>query len=85
MTDDETPNGVPETEAGMAEAAAPSDAAPSVASERPTIPEGMESTLPDDVPRIMLPLFEGPLDLLLYLIRREKIDIHDIPDRKSVV
>ncbi len=47
--------------------------------ERPTIPEGVESTLPDDVPRILLPLFEGPLDLLLYLIRREKIDIHDIP------
>ena len=39
----------------------------------------MESTLPDDVPPIQLPLFEGPLDLLLYLIRREKIDIHDIP------
>jgi segregation and condensation protein A len=31
------------------------------------------------VPRIQLPLFEGPLDLLLYLIRRDKIDIHDIP------
>ena len=30
-------------------------------------------------PRITLPLFEGPLDLLLYLIRRDKIDIHDIP------
>ena len=29
--------------------------------------------------RILLPLFEGPLDLLLYLIKREKIDIHDIP------
>ena len=39
----------------------------------------MESVLPEDAPRIHLPLFEGPLDLLLYLIRREKIDIHDIP------
>jgi len=47
--------------------------------ERVTVPEGMESSLPDDVPPIQLPLFEGPLDLLLYLIRREKIDIHDIP------
>ena len=46
---------------------------------RVTVPEGMESVLPDDAPRIQLPLFEGPLDLLLYLIRREKIDIHDIP------
>jgi segregation and condensation protein A len=47
--------------------------------ERVTVPEGMESVLPDDAPRIHLPLFEGPLDLLLYLIKREKIDIHDIP------
>src|SRR6185503_1585826 len=38
-----------------------------------------ESTLPDDAPRIQLPVFEGPLDLLLYLIRRDRIDIHDIP------
>jgi segregation and condensation protein A len=42
-------------------------------------PEGIESTLPEDAPRILLPVFEGPLDLLLFLIRREKIDIHDIP------
>ena len=44
-----------------------------------TVPEGVESVLPDDAPRITLPLFEGPLDLLLYLIRRDQIDIHDIP------
>ena len=49
------------------------------ARERVAVPEGVESTLPDDAPRIQLPLFEGPLDLLLYLIRREKIDIYDIP------
>ena len=42
-------------------------------------PAGLESILPEDAPRIRLPEFEGPLDLLLYLIRREKIDIHDIP------
>jgi segregation and condensation protein A len=53
-------------------------AAPAV-QERVALPEGVESTLPDDAPRILLPIFEGPLDLLLYLIRREKIDIHDIP------
>jgi segregation and condensation protein A len=29
--------------------------------------------------RIKLPMFEGPLDLLLYLIRKEEIDIYDIP------
>lgn len=33
---------------------------------------------PADHP-IRLPVFEGPLDLLLYLIRKNEIDIHDIP------
>ena len=47
--------------------------------DAPAIPAGMESTLPEDAPRIRLPEFEGPLDLLLYLIKRDKIDIHDIP------
>lgn len=32
-----------------------------------------------DEGRIKLDLFEGPLDLLLYLIRKQEIDIHDIP------
>jgi segregation and condensation protein A len=47
--------------------------------ERVAVPEGIESVLPEDAPRIQLPLFEGPLDLLLFLVKREKIDIHDIP------
>jgi segregation and condensation protein A len=47
--------------------------------DRVAVPEGVESVLPEDAPRITLPLFEGPLDLLLYLIKRDKIDIHDIP------
>ena len=29
--------------------------------------------------RVSIPNFEGPLDLLLHLIRKEQIDIHDIP------
>jgi segregation and condensation protein A len=49
------------------------------AAEPAGVPAGVESSLPEDVPKIHLPVFEGPLDLLLYLIRREKIDIHDIP------
>jgi len=28
---------------------------------------------------VTLPVFEGPLDLLLYFIRRQEIDVHDIP------
>lgn len=35
--------------------------------------------IPPDALRVMLGVFEGPLDLLLYLIRRHNIAIHDIP------
>ncbi len=33
----------------------------------------------DDNYRIKLPVFEGPLDLLLFLIRKNELDIYDIP------
>jgi segregation and condensation protein A len=33
----------------------------------------------NDAYRVRLPNFEGPLDLLLYLIKKEEIDIYDIP------
>ncbi len=45
----------------------------------------MLSALPDDlyIPpealRVVLDAFEGPLDLLLYLIRRQNLDVLDIP------
>src|SRR5215475_1547458 len=32
--------------------------------------------------KISIPLYEGPLDLLLDLIRRQKLDIYDIPIAK---
>jgi len=35
--------------------------------------------IPPDALRVLLDSFEGPLDLLLYLIRRQNIDILDIP------
>lgn len=35
--------------------------------------------IPPDALRVILDAFEGPLDLLLYLIRRQNIDILDIP------
>jgi segregation and condensation protein A len=35
--------------------------------------------IPPDALAIMLEAFEGPLDLLLYLIRRQNVDILDIP------
>ena len=29
--------------------------------------------------KVQLDIYQGPLDLLLYLIRREEVDIYDIP------
>ena len=40
-------------------------------------PEGFESIL-EDYP-VKLENFEGPLDLLLHLIRKNEVDIYDIP------
>lgn len=33
----------------------------------------------DEIYKIKIPVFEGPLDLLLHLIRENKIDVYDIP------
>ena len=87
-SDTGAPPRAPDGQTASAEPAKPKD--PPAAGARPggaepaapariTVPEGVESILPADAPRIELPLFEGPLDLLLYLIRRDRIDIHDIP------
>ena len=47
------------------------------------IKENIESATTDY--KVDLEVFEGPLDLLLYLIRKDEIDIYDIrrnhPDR----
>ena len=32
--------------------------------------------------RVRLPVFEGPLDLLLHLIRRDQVNVYDIPVSK---
>ena len=40
--------------------------------------EGMETALPL-LPPVQLDAFEGPLDILLHLIRKQKMDIFDIP------
>ncbi len=90
MSDEPGTTGDPAGDAAAGEAAVPVEppaAEPSAveapagaaAPERVSVPEGVESSLPADAPRIHLPEFDGPLDLLLYLIRREKIDIHDMP------
>jgi segregation and condensation protein A len=39
---------------------------------------GRPAVLTEDY-RVQLDAFEGPLDLLLYLIRKNEVDVHDIP------
>ena len=41
------------------------------------VPEAPDALDPNF--RIELPNFEGPLDLLLHLIKEQKMEIHDIP------
>ncbi|MGA9773425.1 MAG: segregation/condensation protein A [Blastocatellia bacterium] len=48
----------------------------SAAASADVAPEFAEST---EQYKIKLPVFEGPLDLLLYLIRKEEVSIYDIP------
>jgi segregation and condensation protein A len=49
---------------------------PIVAAEAATWDEDL---IGGGAPPIRLPVFEGPLDLLLFLIRKNEIDIYDIP------
>lgn len=47
---------------------------------QPSTPEDVEGAEQDEESyRLSLPNFEGPLDLLLHLIRQHKLDIYDIP------
>ena len=78
----------PQPEAGIPEAPEPQpDAEVSEAQELqpadviPAAPEPSPGALvtAGDRCEIRLPVFEGPLDLLLHLIRKESIDIYDIP------
>ena len=75
-------------EGGLAQAAeAPPHAPPPEQAEMPfAVVEGEPVTqmprdlyIPPDALQVFLEAFEGPLDLLLYLIRRQNLDIVDIP------
>jgi segregation and condensation protein A len=46
---------------------------------KPVIELPHDLYIPPDALEVVLEAFEGPLDLLLYLIRRENLDILDIP------
>jgi segregation and condensation protein A len=39
----------------------------------------MPDLLPNEEYKVSLEVFEGPLDLLLYLIKKDEVDIYDIP------
>ncbi|HKQ57284.1 MAG TPA: segregation/condensation protein A [Candidatus Eisenbacteria bacterium] len=47
--------------------------------QAPPPPEGLPSRGPTNSVMIKVARFEGPLDLLLHLIKRDEIDIYDIP------
>ncbi len=58
------------------QSAAPEDAGP----ERPANPQAQGVIATDQAaPLLKLQIYEGPLDLLLDLIRKQKINIYDIP------
>ena len=42
-------------------------------------PDMLEQEEESTLYEIKLDIFEGPMDLLLYLIRKDELDIYDIP------
>src|SRR5215216_6958056 len=46
---------------------------------QPVLQMPQDLYIPPDALQVFLEAFEGPLDLLLYLIRRQNLDILDIP------
>jgi len=57
----------------------PAEAPEKSAGDGPIIIEGIEDEIPDEVLRLELDKFEGPFEVLLYLIKSQEIDIFDIP------
>jgi segregation and condensation protein A len=55
-----------------------SDEIISAVPEAVEVPENSEPS-EKDITHVKLPVFEGPLDLLLYLIKKDELDIYDIP------
>ena len=47
--------------------------------DHPPVEPGSEADAATDPYGVRLGVFEGPLDLLLYLIRKNEVDIYDIP------
>jgi segregation and condensation protein A len=67
---------LPSTDGGAVEPEASAERAPAsedTAKASSPSPEGLDSY------RVSLPMFEGPLDLLLHLVQKHELDILDIP------
>ncbi|MBK1707020.1 segregation and condensation protein A [Halochromatium glycolicum] len=62
-----------------AQAAAPAAAPLALVHGEPLLKLPEDLYIPPDALEVFLDTFEGPLDLLLYLIRRQNLDILDIP------
>src|SRR5205085_11646825 len=87
LSEPDAPSVVPTTDASVAEPAtvvAPQTA--SAAAEAAPVPLNVAGARPEialdrggDELQLVLGEFAGPLDLLLYLIRQEQVDIYDIP------
>lgn len=76
MTDSSSDN----TELVAPEPEAPATEAPIVLADR--LAMGQSDMALEEASRdlrVRLPVFEGPLDLLLYLIKKDELDIYDIP------
>lgn len=90
MTDPD-PETAPTTSEPAEVPAAPAEtASPGAKASLPTRSRGARDSLGDDEEfddsahdentyKVSLDIFEGPMDLLLYLIKRDEIDIYDIP------
>jgi segregation and condensation protein A len=71
-------DGPAQPSAPRASAAADSSSSPSGSAPRPGVGAPPQSTA-DEGYRVSLPMFEGPLDLLLHLVKKHELDILNIP------
>lgn len=69
----------------LAEAAVPASAAVAQIYGQPLFEMPQDLYIPPDALEVFLEQFEGPLDLLLYLIRKDNISVLDIPMAKLTV
>jgi len=70
---------IPESIQGPIQPSGAPDAAIAVVQGQPVTQLPQDLYIPPDALEVILETFEGPLDLLLYLIKRQNLDILNIP------